>query len=51
MVSFIALNELMEATAKLHAQLVRERAARAASRAPASAAVRARKQRQVLSAW
>ena len=51
LVNFIVLDELMEASAKLHAQLVQERAARAAFRAPASAAGRVRKQRQVLSAW
>ena len=51
LVNFIVLDELMEASAKLHAQLVQERAVRAASRAPASAAGRIRKQRQFLSAW
>ena len=51
LVKFIVLDELMEASAKLHGQLVQERAMRTASRATATRASRGRKQRQVLSAW
>ena len=51
LVKFIVLDELMEASAKLHLQLTQERAARAASRTPAPAAGQVRNRRQVLSAW
>ena len=45
LVNLIVLDELMEASAKLHLRLMQERAARAASSAPAPAAGRARKHR------
>ena len=50
-VNFLVLDGLMEASAKLHEQLVQERAARTAGGKGPATSARGRKPRQVLSAW
>ena len=50
-IKFLVLGGLMEASAKLHEQLVQERAARTAGGKGPATSARGRKPRQVLSAW